>query len=292
MSPRPRVLALLSPLFLMAFLMAPLLSAQRSEMEINPTLARDGASGVCILRVRVDGSADILLQGTDMRFRTRSGRVPVDGGSSCTEPIPQLPLDGFRVKQIAGRGRVLTVENPADRNGYEAWIRIDDDKAGDDLYVLRIQWRLDAALRGSSLKLAPRGDPARWVPEGAQEGAVRLPGTRLSSYDDDPLRYESGQAGQLEFRGQVDGVVDFFIRGDRLHAKVESGQPVKVERFRFTQPLPTRMVLFAKVEKKDGRGSVEIVQEPSAANSYTLVVRVADPAGGSDRYHWVLNWVR
>jgi hypothetical protein len=270
------------------------LFAQPHTLEIRPDLPVGADTGVCLLRFNLAGSADIILEGDRAIFRSRGSASPFNATGVCSAPIPREPLDYFRLERTKGKGRVLLVENPADRNQFQAWIRIDNETSTPDSYDLRISWRAsDGTSQESSreLRLVPRGrTQRRWVAEGSNLGASALPGTPLSSYDNDPLRYDTGPSGQLEFRGHVDDVVEFIVRGDRLNVVQISGQKVKVERFRFTQPMPVWSNLQLSVEKKDGRGTVELLETPSRANSFTARIRVSDPQGGSDRYHWVLSW--
>lgn len=270
--------------------------AQTTRLPVEAGLAGDEGSEVCILRVRVSESTDVLLKGDRLTLRTIAGDAAVDAGSACSRTLPEGPVNSFRMETVRARGRVLLVENPSARNGFQTWIRVDDRASGEDLYELRIGWDLDDG-RGADgdkdeLVLRPGGVPLRWVSDGGQAGAGDLPGTRLTSFENDPLRYDSARAGSLEFRGRVDDLAEFHIRGDRLHVVVKSGQLVKVERFRFTQPLPGRELASIQLEKRDGRGVVELVQRPEPTNRYTAIVRVTDAQGGSDRYHWILSWSR
>lgn len=269
--------------------------SQPRPLAIEPGLLKGADAGVCYLRLNVAGSADIILEGDRVTFRARLGGTPIDAGSACSSAIPRQPLDYFRVERLRGKGRVLLVENPADRNQFQGWIRIDNESVIPDAYELRVSWREndEGGPEGQrELRLTAKGSPARWVPEGSDISAGTLAGRPLSSYDNDPLRYDTSPAGQLEFRGQVDDVVEFLVRGDRLHVVTVSGQKVKVERFRFSQAMPAEGVLTAVLEKKDGRGTAELLEEPTAENGYTARIRVADPQGGADRYHWVLSWRR
>lgn len=268
-------------------------TAQVRTLRIDPDMPVGADAGVCVLQLDVTGSADIILEGDRINFRLRAGAVPEDTGSSCSAAIPREPLDSFRLDRVKGKGRVLLVENPADRNQFQAWIRIDSDSTSPEHYEMRVAWRAnDTAVTDGQdeLKLTARGRPRRWVPQGIRASAASLEGTPLSSYDNDPLRFDTSSTGQLEFRGQVDDTVEFLVRADNLHTIQLAGQPVKVERFRFTQPLPSRGQISISVEKKDGRGTVELVQSPSRDNAFTARIRVSDPQGGSDRYHWILTW--
>jgi len=117
-------------------------------------------------------------------------------------------------------------------------------------------------------------------------------GVELHSSDNNPSRYDNGPEGLFEYRGRVDGTVVFRIRGDRVFAEAESGRPSEVERFSFSQPLPATKMRDVRVEQKDGRGEVTLLEIPWDGNGYTAVIRVSDPKGGDDRYHFRLTWTR
>jgi hypothetical protein len=123
-------------------------------------------------------------------------------------------------------------------------------------------------------------------------GAAALPGVELFSSGNDPSRYNNSSEGVFEFRGRVDGAVLFRIRGDRIFAEAESGGPAEVERFSFSQPLPSGSIADVTVEQHDGRGKVVLLERPWQGNGFTAVVRVSDPSGGDDRYHFRLQWRR
>lgn len=268
------------------------------SLPIDPGIAAGDASGVCVLRVRVDDSADALIRADTLTLRAVHGANPVDEGSACSAALPESPLGEFHLDSVRGRGRVLLVENPSGRNGFQAWIRIDDNAAGAELYEARISWQLDEGPadgpggRTDELVLRPSGTPPVWTTESGAGGSTTLPGGRLSSFDNDSLRYDSSRSGQLEFRGRVDDAVDLYIRGDQINALVTSGQLMKLERFRFSQPLPAVTLSSIGIAKKDGRGTVELIQRPDSTNDFTAIIRISDPQSGSDRYHWLLSWAR
>ncbi|MCC6265383.1 MAG: hypothetical protein IT169_17555, partial [Bryobacterales bacterium] len=116
---------------------------ETQTIPIDPGIAAGSESGVCVLRVRVDDSADVMVRGAALTLRAVHGGNPVDEGSVCSEALPESPLGEFHLDSVRGRGRVLLVENPSGRNGFQAWIRVDDTAAGADLYEMRISWQLD-----------------------------------------------------------------------------------------------------------------------------------------------------
>jgi hypothetical protein len=44
------------------------------------------------------------------------------------------------------------------------------------------------------------------------------------------------------------------------------------------------------VRRLDGRGDIDVIQQPSARNDYTAVVRLRDPANGAATYRVVAYW--
>ena len=127
----------------------------------------------------------------------------------------------------------------------------------------------------------------------AVQGPPPLPGQRLFSNANDPRRYNiSNRSGKFEFRGRIDGEVVFHIRGDVVAVEAIQGGPVRVERFQFSQPIPSQPLTSFQLRKRDGRGLVELLEQPSPDNGFTAVIRILDERRGDDRYHFELNWRR
>jgi hypothetical protein len=121
------------------------------------------------------------------------------------------------------------------------------------------------------------------------DGSPDLPGeyyvpARSRDYDPD------APTGRFDVRLQVDGVVEVYVQHDRIGWRVVSGRPPSDRGSEYTQPIPRATFRGFRLEQKDGRGEVRLVEKPSAANGWTAVIRVLDPKGGSDRYHFRLEW--
>ena len=102
--------------------------------------------------------------------------------------------------------------------------------------------------------------------------------------------YRGRNGGRFEFRGRIDDEVYFFIRGGRVWVQNRAGRGMLVERWSLDDPFPLGRRVRLNVDRKDGRGRVQLVEEPNPRNNYTAVVRVYDPSGGADRYHFRLEW--
>jgi len=238
--------------------------------------------GRCDIRLQVDEAVEVYLYRDRIYWRVQRGRTPEDRGSAMTQPLPADALKNFKLERKDGRGEIRLLEPPSADNDYTAVLLFQDSRGGSDRYHARLTWERETAVTSSG-----KPAPASRVP---RRGS--LPGIELYSSDNRPLEYTQEVSGVLEFRGRVDGSVVLRVRGDRLFAEVISGQPVKVERFRFSQPLPAVVPREIDLAREDGRGSVVLIERPSSGNAYTAVIRVDDPKGGDDRYHFRLIWKR
>jgi hypothetical protein len=199
---------------------------------------------------------------------------------------------------------VRLLEEPSADNYYTAKLRIADSSRGDDRYHVRIEWEWEqvgpvsgVGTRGGVFARHPRpavGGPAEPAPVEPRPAAPSAPtsprGREVYSAANDPRTYDQRNRGEFEFRGRIDGTVVLRIQGDRVFAENLNGRPVEVERFSFSQPLPAARVGEIEVDKKDGRGKLELVEIPWQENEFTAVVRISDSDGGDDRYHFKLKW--
>lgn len=104
----------------------------------------------------------------------------------------------------------------------------------------------------------------------------------LASYGEETFRW----------RGRVDGIDDILIKGSQVRIEHVSALPIQNQDHRFSAPLP-----FAEVDLTlnvvQGRGNVRLMEQPSARNQYTAVVRVDDQDhSGNAEYEFELSWSR
>ena len=116
-------------------------------------------------------------------------------------------------------------------------------------------------------------------------------GRRDRDEDRPPQNDPDGRtSGRLRWRGTVDGESQLLVRRSDVESRALSGQPSSGTTFNFTSPLPRRAV-DVRLEKKKGRGDVEIVQQPSRNNDFTVVVQIRDEKGGSGEYEFETDLV-
>ena len=89
--------------------------------------------------------------------------------------------------------------------------------------------------------------------------------------------------------GRVDREVQITMRGRDVWTSGADQDDQRFNRVRVGSPLP-QADGFVRVQMLDGRGDASVVQQPSARNGFTTVVRVNDRGAGSDRYRVVAYW--
>jgi hypothetical protein len=77
-----------------------------------------------------------------------------------------------------------------------------------------------------------------------------------------------------------------------VRSEVLTGQPVRDQKFQFSQPLPTTTLREIALTEIVGRGRVELVEKPWEGNRYTAVVRITDNSPGEGQYTFKLAWRR
>ena len=107
----------------------------------------------------------------------------------------------------------------------------------------------------------------------------------------------SGQYGRrdntrdriLEWQGQVDREIRIQI-DNRRASVIEVGSNERTRRrVKMYGSIPNRPgTLYVQVLQ--GRGRVDVIQQPSARNGYTAVIRLRDPDGGAARYRIAAYW--
>jgi len=96
--------------------------------------------------------------------------------------------------------------------------------------------------------------------------------------------------GRFDIRAIVDHEVEFAVRGGRVFYHTLAGRPPRDAGSEYRKEMPRGEVYGLRLEQRDGRGEMWIVEEPHPRNGYALIVRASDPKGGDDRYHARITW--
>jgi hypothetical protein len=103
---------------------------------------------------------------------------------------------------------------------------------------------------------------------------------------------ENRDSGTLDLHLVVDGKIAVFVQYDHIYYEVDSGRPPRDEGTEMNQPLPSSNLKKLDFEKKDGRGSVQLIARPDSSNHYTLQLLIDDPKKADDHYHIRISWKR
>ena len=89
--------------------------------------------------------------------------------------------------------------------------------------------------------------------------------------------------------GTVDREAVIVMRGAMLETRGDGFNDFRDARYRVSEALP-RAFGSVSIARADGRGDVEVIEQPSPFNGYTARVRVRDRQSGADRYRLVVTW--
>ena len=207
-----------------------------------------------------------------------------------TDNLAQRSYDSFSSRRNASRNDIEALYQARSLNASaELFQRMVHDRRSDselrDAFTV-----LQDLLRGSGRYSFDR---RYWsdIQRTSDDLARELNLGRRDRDDDRPPRDDPDgrTSGRLRWRGTVDGEAQLLVRRSDVESRTLSGQPASGITFNFTSPLPRRAV-EVRLEKKKGRSDVEIVQQPSRNNDFTVVVQIRDEKGGAGEYEFELIW--
>jgi hypothetical protein len=207
----------------------------------------------------VDGIVIMHVRGDRSDFEERSGRPVQRQHATFFSRLPERRQD-VRLGVRQGRGNVRIVQQPGPENNFTASIEIDDRQGGSSYYVLDLFWDSLRGFERPTNQPAPRGRPPAFGEE------------------------------HLIWNGRVDGDALIECRQNDCRAEALRGAPVARDRATFSRPLPGDREVRVTLEDIDGRGEVDLIEQPSPANRGTAKIRIRDPQGGAGDYAFSLFW--
>lgn len=97
------------------------------------------------------------------------------------------------------------------------------------------------------------------------------------------------QSPQFTWQGDVDGIIAIRVHGVKAEVEYRQGAPVQRSEFHFVSPLPANRQ-NVRLEVRESRGSVSILEQPGLDNDYTTTVLIEDRQDGSSHYSIELYW--
>jgi hypothetical protein len=95
--------------------------------------------------------------------------------------------------------------------------------------------------------------------------------------------------GRATWRGRVDDRVNIHISGTEIWDEtVSGGNSMNV--FGNVEGYLAARNGTVRVNRRSGRGTVSVIQQPSRANGFTAVIQINDSRGGADDYEIEVTW--
>ena len=102
-------------------------------------------------------------------------------------------------------------------------------------------------------------------------------------------RRDNSRERILEWQGQVDREIRIQVDNRRASVLEVGSNERTRRRVNMQGSIPNRPgTLYVQVLQ--GRGRVDVIQQPDARNGYTAVIRLRDPDGGAARYRIAAYW--
>ena len=217
---------------------------------------------------RVDKETQITIRGNNVSSNTISGQQ-LRGRFRLASPLPSE--DGtVRVAVTSGRGEVSVVQQPSAQNGYTAIIRMLDRGSGADHYRVTVYFTPAYAGRGNRGRYDRGNMGNRGM--GRQNGRAGMNRATV-------LRWSGDVDSDAEIRWGPNGVTQRNLGGNALRNTRSSQSGGGVYQGGSVS-----------VTQRAGRGTVTVVQQPSASNGWSTVIRVHDPQPGYGHYDFDVNW--
>ncbi|MFN0141468.1 MAG: hypothetical protein ACKVQW_15440 [Pyrinomonadaceae bacterium] len=104
-----------------------------------------------------------------------------------------------------------------------------------------------------------------------------------------PYPGQGNTTGTAYWNGRVDDRANIIIRGSTIYAENVSGNQTTTSSQNITGSLSRRATNLT-VRKREGRGSVSIIQQPNRSNNFTAIIQIYDPKGGASNYKIEASW--
>jgi len=119
----------------------------------------------------------------------------------------------------------------------------------------------------------------------ASAEVVRVTPQRARNFD------ERANQGFCSIRVWVDDEVNIFVQGGNVTFENVRGQRARDAGTECSQPMPRGSSLSEfQFKGIDGRGRVELIEEPMPRNGFRAWVRIIDTKGGGEEHHFRLSW--
>ena len=215
----------------------------------------------------VSAPVTLQIQGDRLEVESRVNGALTGDSFTFNRPLGRAGRD-VKVNVLEGAGTVRILEQPSTRNDFAAVVRITPPRRGGSTFH-RLEFTTEHAGVAGGMDDGDR--PFRRANRGQRN------------------RNRMGGPGELTWYGRVDNEVVVTVQGQRASSTAIRGRSVVGEQIDFSSRLPNTPVQVTLVGTQ-GRGRIELLEQPSAANGYAAKVRIMDQQNGEGEYEFTLQW--
>lgn len=270
---------ILSVICLMGIAGTILVGQQFSVARRAPNWDPRAPEGSCEVRVWVDNSAEIGIQGERVYVRTLQGQPARDTGTTCTAPLPRSGVANINVRGMEGRGRAQLLEQPNAQNGYMAVFRVEDPQSGGSEYGFRIDWRAQGATHFTERDYDRPWDHSRWDSPrpNAPPESPRAEGPRPGG----PGGVDRGWRSDRNYRRPVTASADGW---GRIHPEQRVGQ--RITRFAVQTERDDDAIITLDTDRGQQRFRGKIQSQDDRSLSVSIHDAMGRPAEGFASIHF------
>ena len=238
---------------------------------------------------RVDREVQITMRGREAWVQAGGTNERRLATPSVSSALPQ-ENGTVTVRLEDGRGDARVIQQPSRQNDYTAIVRLTDRSGGADSYRVTAFWsgaygRDDQGTwdngRGRDQDRNGGYNDNGGYDRGRNDNGGYDRGRNDRGRDNSDYGWGNGRNGSadqvLRWSGQVDDGLEIRIQGNRIDYRRLSGKGTRDVRADFARGGLPRANAQIVVREREGRGQVDVVQQPSARNNYTAVIRIYDP---------------
>jgi len=193
----------------------------------------------------------------------------------------------LRIVREAGRGDVSVIQQPTADNGYTAIIQISDNEGGADNYRISAYY---TSVNDGRFGRGNRGRGNQGRDNQGRDDQGRDNQRRDDRYDRGRGRNDAQDMAALRWSGDVDGEVLITWRGNDVGQRLINGAPLRRASTNVLgNPMQAARGGQLQVTTREGRGRIEVVQQPTAQNRYTSIIRIIDPERGYGHYDFTAS---
>jgi hypothetical protein len=239
----------------------------------------------------VDREVQITMRGnrvwTNSIGSTETGRYNARAMGTMPQQNGQVV-----VQLVSGRGDVDVIQQPTARNGYSTTVRIRDPRGGSDRYRVVAYYEGYGTSNGEVYGRGRRDDDIRRGNDRGVYGNNGNNDNRGVYGNNNGVYGNNGVTGNsmMHWTGNVDDELEIRMQNGRVdYRTIHGNQPTSIRVNDVGSQMPRSNASLSVVQHQ-GRGNVAVIEQPTAWNGYTTVIRVKDPQGGYGYYDFDLVW--